>query len=982
MDRFGEWRAFFGGEEGVLENQFGWTPERVRKLRGEESRAVFAQRLGVSPLTVYRWELPRDAAEARSPRGKVAKRLEDLAKGGPHRAPLIQITGPAEEPSSSELLEVLPVMERLLRGEFRRTENELLSLLTSGSLKTAAARALATQALARQQVLARADVRGAFATLLPLLGEAERGLLPTSVTAEVYVTAALVFSGLDGRVFDAGKTNAFVTRAEPLLGEGAAASRFLLWVAKTSAAYVSNEPAVAQWVLSRATEAIEELSSPLLRCYAEEMKVLACYFWGRYVEAPRHIAEMMRLATEGSFHYVHSRFLAQAALQRINDGADPVEVLALVGRVTALDSQSRIVPGWHLLYTSYAAGEAYVRLGRFLEAEGAYLQGISIADEIQWSFGGLPLLLTRLYLLLGRSSEIRPLATRVSGMHTAVYPELMRLVASCVDCIADAVEGKDPEGLVARFESLTRALEAGDPWVFLRRTVVLSNAAFAVFLGSPSQAEGALRRAARALDAAPSAWGGAVVFWLRGVFEYQEGRPQEARPLLENALLVFERTKDQPQAALTRQVLALVLASLSDPNAEALQRESEEERERLGLVPLPLRRAVKAPSKQAHPSEPEAALSSLLPSIARLCVRGMSHSMIRRELVQLLSESLPSSHIQLSELDSEGSATPLEELGERQLSLTERLEFGDGTGQRFRLSLGGELPAGSHALLVVLTQVSSLALEVASLRGLVERPQAPPTPEGNVPEIPGFISASPSMRRLKADLARLSKSRATIIIQGESGSGKEVVARAIHDLSIRADKPYVAFNCAAVPRELFEGQLFGYRKGAFTGAASDQPGVIRAAEGGTLFMDEVAELPLEVQAKLLRFLENGEIFPLGEKRPLKVDVRVIAATFRDLEKLVREGRFREDLFYRLQVVPLRLPPLRERPEDLVALAGHFVRLFTPKGQEPPVLSRDALAALTSHSWPGNVRELRNVIERTLAFAPLPAVLASEHLRLK
>jgi DNA-binding NtrC family response regulator len=237
------------------------------------------------------------------------------------------------------------------------------------------------------------------------------------------------------------------------------------------------------------------------------------------------------------------------------------------------------------------------------------------------------------------------------------------------------------------------------------------------------------------------------------------------------------------------------------------------------------------------------------------------------------------------------------------------------------------------------------------------------------------------MRKLRAELVRLGTSRATVIISGESGSGKEVVARAIHALSQRAQGSYVPFNCASVPRDLFEGQLFGYRRGAFTGASSDHPGVIRAADGGTLFLDEIAELPLDVQPKLLRFLENAEVFPLGGQRPVKVDVRVLAASHRDLMGLVREGRFREDLYYRMQVVPIHVPPLRERPEDIPALARHFVRDLTPAGQEPPVLAPDALARLMAHDWRGNVRELRNVIERSLAFSPAPDVLQLRHLRI-
>jgi transcriptional regulator with PAS, ATPase and Fis domain len=236
------------------------------------------------------------------------------------------------------------------------------------------------------------------------------------------------------------------------------------------------------------------------------------------------------------------------------------------------------------------------------------------------------------------------------------------------------------------------------------------------------------------------------------------------------------------------------------------------------------------------------------------------------------------------------------------------------------------------------------------------------------------------MRALRSEIAHLATSRATVVVQGESGTGKEIVARAIHDLSTRAQMPYVAFNCAAVPRDLFEGQLFGYKRGAFTGAVQDQPGVLQAAEGGTIFLDEIGELPLDVQPKLLRFLENGEIFPLGEKRPHVVDVRVIAATHRDLAALVRERRFREDLYYRLQVIALRIAPLRDRREDIAPLTRHFLRQLST-AESPPVLAPDALAKLNAYGWPGNVRELRNVIERALAYSPPPRIIRAEHLKI-
>ncbi|MBK7861859.1 MAG: sigma-54-dependent Fis family transcriptional regulator [Archangiaceae bacterium] len=352
----------------------------------------------------------------------------------------------------------------------------------------------------------------------------------------------------------------------------------------------------------------------------------------------------------------------------------------------------------------------------------------------------------------------------------------------------------------------------------------------------------------------------------------------------------------------------------------------------------------------------------------RLSVRGVGPEQLERELLTLTEKLLPGRHVKL--------------VAAGEPSRGEVFELGDGFGRRLELCVGGaELNEETRDLLRALVRVGSQALELAVLRG--NGPSGPSAEPGSTEgaEALGLVAASPQMRALASDLKRLTAARATVIIQGESGTGKEVVAEALHRLSSRAQGPYVPFNCAAVPRELFEGQLFGYRKGAFTGATADHPGVIRAAHGGTLFLDEIAELPLELQPKLLRFLENREVATLGDKRPQVVDVRVIAATHRDLEQAVRAGTFRQDLYYRLQVVALRIPPLRDRPEDIVALARHFVRAMTPEGNDPPALSPDGIAALLAHPWPGNARELRNVIERTLAFSPVPPVLNAQRFAL-
>jgi transcriptional regulator with GAF, ATPase, and Fis domain len=207
-------------------------------------------------------------------------------------------------------------------------------------------------------------------------------------------------------------------------------------------------------------------------------------------------------------------------------------------------------------------------------------------------------------------------------------------------------------------------------------------------------------------------------------------------------------------------------------------------------------------------------------------------------------------------------------------------------------------------------------------------------------------------------------STATVLILGESGTGKELVARALHDGSTRAMQPFVPINCAALSPALIESELFGHEKGAFTGAESRSQGAFEAADGGTLFLDEVGELPLELQAKLLRVLENGELKRVGSSRPFQVDVRMVAATNRDLLNEARRGRFRMDLYYRLSIVPLALPPLRERRKDIRQLAEHFLGVYTPRGQTVK-FTPAALTRLQLHSWPGNVRELRNVVCRAL-----------------
>ncbi|MXN32504.1 sigma-54-dependent transcriptional regulator [Delftia sp. CH05] len=242
-----------------------------------------------------------------------------------------------------------------------------------------------------------------------------------------------------------------------------------------------------------------------------------------------------------------------------------------------------------------------------------------------------------------------------------------------------------------------------------------------------------------------------------------------------------------------------------------------------------------------------------------------------------------------------------------------------------------------------------------------------------------LVSGSEAMRQVFKRIGLAADSDATVLVLGETGTGKELVARALHRNSVRAERPFVAVNCAAIPADLMESELFGHVKGAFTGAVSDRAGRFREAQGGTLFLDEVGDMPLPTQAKILRALQEREITPVGASRALPVNVRIIAATHRDLPDAVRQGRFREDLWYRLQVVPVHLPPLRERLGDVLLLAEHFLR--QGGGASPKRLGSDAARLLLAHDWPGNVRELRNAMERAALLCPGP-VIGPEHIGLQ
>jgi DNA-binding NtrC family response regulator len=372
----------------------------------------------------------------------------------------------------------------------------------------------------------------------------------------------------------------------------------------------------------------------------------------------------------------------------------------------------------------------------------------------------------------------------------------------------------------------------------------------------------------------------------------------------------------------------------------------------------------------------------------RLIEASASRELLLQELAAVVYENFPMSLVVVAKVDELGSLVPVVSQG---ISLTdseglcEKIELSDhpspersagcsvvrlGNGASHGIALCFRSETGFETgRLQPLLRQAELGLETCSLRVSARHSPRPDFEHRVQTIIPGFICCSALMFDVVERIHKIRTSDVTVLITGESGTGKELIARAIHAESARARAIFLPFNCTATPKEIIDSQLFGHRRGSFTGATANYPGIIKAADGGTLFLDEIGDLSLEVQPKLMRFLQESEIQPLGETKPLRVDVRVLAATNTDLERAVEEGRFREDLFHRLNIIRIHVPPLRDRREEVPVLASHFLEHFAGRARKQGItFTSEAINALGQYDWPGNVRQLRNEIERVVAYS--------------
>src|SRR5450755_3383319 len=292
----------------------------------------------------------------------------------------------------------------------------------------------------------------------------------------------------------------------------------------------------------------------------------------------------------------------------------------------------------------------------------------------------------------------------------------------------------------------------------------------------------------------------------------------------------------------------------------------------------------------------------------------------------------------------------------------------------------GNVETAVRALKLGAFDFVSKPLDLAGLRKLVVAAIKLSGPSDTDTSVfgPRLLGTSPTMQNMREMIARVARSQAPVHISGESGTGKELVAKLIHESGPRRDGAFVPVNCGAIPTELMESELFGHKRGSFTGAVSDKKGLIQSAEGGTLFLDEIADLPLHMQVKLLRVIQEKAVRPVGEQQEVGIDVRILSATHKNLAQLVAEGKFREDLFYRVNVIEMRVPSLRERREDVPELAESVLRRLGRRMKiTPPILGKDALAALETYAFPGNVRELENILERAITLSTSGEVRASD-----
>ncbi len=721
---------------------------------------------------------------------------------------------------------------------------------------------------------------------------------------------------------------------------------------------------------------------------------------GRYDEAAAALRQAERLATTIQADDVLATVYGnQANVALIRHRHD--QALALAERAVALHEGIGQGPG--LSRSLATLGQICVRLGNLERADAVLHRALDVRCAVQFheTTGAVYDTLAQMSLMRGDYENAAEYLRRASeafgayGRNTSRWYEWsLRVITARL-----ATRRGAPNDALAIADEISRSPSA-PPAETIEAELIAAEALLSA--DRIDEAEHRLTQVESRLDprTTPGAWG--EFLRLRGDLRARQSRATEAYHDIAQSSSVFELVGERYQAAVSQLALARLAAkagakSTSDRHyhyaAQVFQalgatRDLEEVRAAMAAAPTP-----GTGEYVGSPADADDAL------VKRLVDAAVLPDLLARELATAMLEAvgadmatvfvqLPGGDIRVvaaagTDADGAKSIARLAVQGAAYgpgVLITEQVGR-DSDGPR-TVAVASSRPAG-HPVMRRVKMMAAVARQGFELCGARERGSA--APESNVerplePLLPGFVCASAAMHRVVDQIQRLQGNDLTVLITGESGTGKELVARAIHVGSPRSGATFLPYNCTTTTRELADSQLFGHRRGSFTGAMTDQPGLVRTATGGTLFLDEVGDLPIDVQPKLLRFLEQGEIMPVGEVRPLQVDVRVIAATNADLEQRVAEGKFREDLYYRLSVIRIHVPPLRQRREEIPHLSTYFLRDAVERLGKPDVqLSSDVLDLFAQYWWPGNVRQLRNEVQRAVAMAPPGGVVGPEHL---
>ena len=652
-----------------------------------------------------------------------------------------------------------------------------------------------------------------------------------------------------------------------------------------------------------------------------------------------------------------------------------------------------------------------ILIGQWERGQEALDRALALATEVDENYGRIPMILDslgELRMLRGDLDEAKGYLDRavdLAKQHANKWYEgqALRTLSRCYLAMGEASNAR---------ESATHALEVAqnitDRGAICESRLILAEASLT--LGDAETCRANLKEVAEQItDSTADLLLAGEAQRVHGLEEMARNDPEMAAQHFGRSVSIFDLLGDRYRAARAHYELGKAY-TLSQPDraAEQFARAVNTFRELGARIDLERTETATHELERAAPAarHEHSALSQLL--TLRLTEAVASRALLLRELAAVIHQETNAKRILILEPEEEGrqrvvvahglennAATALAdeyasvETDVAQAAFIKKhdiavitLKSNDALPATLLISPASRAELPGSVSLDPLLRVVELGMDVCALRSrtsLSQRADESNTLSG-ASLMPGFIHSSPAMTRLVEEVHKIRSSDVTVLVTGESGTGKELVARAIHALSSRREKIFVPFNCTAVPKELSEGYLFGYRRGAFTGAVKDSDGVIRTAAGGTLFLDEIGDLPLDVQPKLLRFLQEGEIQPLGEQRPVKVDVRIIAATNTDLEEMVADGRFREDLYYRLNVIRLRVPPLRERRSEIPTIVNYYVNHYSAKfGRRDIHIAPPAVDLLMVADWPGNVRQLCNEVQRVVARSEDGTLITPEQL---